>query len=304
MKPTAQAVRQRHKPERSPGRGERNVTSEMYRSSYATLFFFKNATYSSWNECFWWCSSCRDIFRDRRDARLAHAEHSIPCLPRECAIPFLARPTRRIRLHHPRNLRRGVNRPHPYQNMNVIAAAVDDQSRPVHLAHDASEVSEEIVPKFRLDQRTSSLRRTDHVQQDISRCMRHALSPLRAWVPISALTHGLRRGLLSSAASRLRARHFKLSPLNGCAGCDDGAMLPTASLWALQSLGGAWPFRTSTLPVANHFDSLDDAGGESVIDITKSPRPFKSGILWTALLSRLGPVLENGDDSSPEAAKP
>ena len=43
------------------------------------------------------------------------------------------------------------------------------------------------------------------MKQDISGCMGHSLSPFRGLVIYSvALTHGLRHGLHSSAASRLR----------------------------------------------------------------------------------------------------
>src|SRR5580765_5468532 len=42
------------------------------------------------------------------------------------------------------------------------------------------------------------------MQQDVPRCMRHRLSPLRGWGCVRAPTHGLRHGLHSSAASRLQ----------------------------------------------------------------------------------------------------
>src|SRR5579863_1748511 len=51
------------------------------------------------------------------------------------------------------------------------------------------------------------------MQQDVSGCMRHLLSPLRGWDLSRARTHGLRRGLQSSAALRLRSPRLQLTCL-------------------------------------------------------------------------------------------
>jgi len=61
----------------------------------------------------------------------------------------------------------------------MIRDAFDDQWRPVHFADDAAEIGEQVVAEFGLDQRPPLRRREDEMQQDVSRCMRHLLTPLR-----------------------------------------------------------------------------------------------------------------------------
>ena len=48
----------------------------------------------------------------------------------------------------------------------------------MHFANDPSEVGEQIIAKLRFDQRSSPLCRKNQMQQNISRCVRHILSPL------------------------------------------------------------------------------------------------------------------------------
>ena len=115
----------------------------------------------------------RDIFRDLRDVGFTHAEHSISRLPRKFWIPFLAHPSRRIRLHHSRNLCRGMRWPDTNQNVNVIGGSIDDQRRSLHLPNGSPKIRKQFVPKFRLDDQTSSLRREDEMKQNVARCVRH-----------------------------------------------------------------------------------------------------------------------------------
>jgi hypothetical protein len=77
----------------------------------------------------------------------------------------------------------------------------------VELGHGRNEeiVRHRTVAELWLDERKPALRAENHMQQDIGRRMRQSLSP-RWGSPSLLRTHGLRRGLHSCAASRLRCR--------------------------------------------------------------------------------------------------
>jgi hypothetical protein len=82
----------------------------------------------------------------------------------------------------------------------------DDHRRAVYFADDASEISEEIGAKVGLDQRTSALRGEDWSRIIAGRAGHCFLRPSEASVFFRGLPNGLRRGLLSFAASRLPRR--------------------------------------------------------------------------------------------------
>jgi len=58
-----------------------------------------------------------------------------------------------------------MNRSNPQEHVNMIGHPVDDQSRPLHLSNDPSDVGEQITPKLRLDQCASPERREDEMKQ-------------------------------------------------------------------------------------------------------------------------------------------
>ena len=148
-------------------------------------------------------SLCGDVLRDIVHARLAHAESSISGLPCEFRRMLLPNPPRRVRFNGTRNFRRGIRRPHANQHVNMINVTIHDQCSPAHFANNPAKVRKEILPEFGLDQRPSPLGRENQMQQNVSRCMRHSLSPLR----------GLHPNRLTPTAHTVGCT---LPPLRGC----------------------------------------------------------------------------------------
>jgi hypothetical protein len=93
----------------------------------------------------------RNIFRDHANIRLANAKRRVPGLPRKFARPLLAHPLRRIRLHDTRDFGRRMDRTDPQEHVNMIVSSIDDQRHSPHLAHNPSQIGEQIAPKLRLD---------------------------------------------------------------------------------------------------------------------------------------------------------
>ncbi len=90
------------------------------------------------------------------------------------------------------------------QHVDMIRDAFDDQWRPVHFADDAAEIGEQVVAEFGFDQRPPLRGREDEMQQDVSRCMGHFLTPL------PGLAVRLRRLPTPCGVGGI------LSPLRGC----------------------------------------------------------------------------------------
>ena len=166
--------------------------------------------------CFLTC----DVCGNGREVGFADAENPISRLPGKVRTMFFAHPSRRISLHDACDFGRRMYGACANQHVYVVRLAVNDQRRCIHLADDPAKVGEEVVPKFRFDQTAPLVRREDEMQQDVSRGMRHALSPLRGFLISALCTHALRRGLDSSAAPHLRllgVRHPKQNPhFRGC----------------------------------------------------------------------------------------
>ena len=146
----------------------------------------------------------RDVLRNHTNAGFTHAENSISGLPRKSRTVFLPHPPRRIRLDHAHNLRWRMNRSHTHQHVNMIGHSIHDQCDTAHLANNPAEIGEQTIAEFCLYQRPSPLSRKNQMQQNISRRMRHCLSPLR--------------GLFSCASAypRLTPWAATLPPLRGC----------------------------------------------------------------------------------------
>ena len=121
----------------------------------------------------------RDVLRNHTNAGFTHAENSISGLPRKSRTVFLPHPPRRIRLDHAHNLRWRMNRSHTHQHVNMIGHSIHDQCDTAHLANNPAEIGEQTIAEFCLYQRPSPLSRKNQMQQNISRRMRHCLSPLR-----------------------------------------------------------------------------------------------------------------------------
>ncbi len=89
------------------------------------------------------------------------------------------------------------------QHVDVIGRAVDDGRGAVHFTDNAAQVGEQIVADFGSDERAAIFGAEYQVNEEIAGGMRQdsfAPSELGFY---SASSHGLRRGLHSSAASRL-----------------------------------------------------------------------------------------------------
>ena len=148
-----------------------------------------------------------DVFGDRRNIRFANAEHSISGLPRKFPRPLLAHPFRRICFNHARDFRRRMYRPNAQQHMNMIVGPIDDQSHPIHFADDPPEISKQITPKLRVNERPSPQRGENKMKQDVSRCVRHASSAPPGLLPSS-------RAYPRLAPWAAPSRRFAASPLH------------------------------------------------------------------------------------------
>ena len=63
----------------------------------------------------------------------------------------------------------------PYQHVDVIGSSVNDERVPIHPAHNASEIRKQNIAEIRLDQRASTLRRKNDMQQNIAQAVRHRI---------------------------------------------------------------------------------------------------------------------------------